>query len=201
MAIGAAAAAGDQALVGIPLEFEQAVGVLSMNEVAGTVEAVAGAFVFTAAFPGGIVAGLACGDAGGESIAGRVVEETLDAPLRVGVGQDAAHRVVKVGVDAKAAVFPAREVADGVVVVIGGKQGLLAHVGVLAGEWRKRLITGHRPDQARLGGFVPIQVEPLMVPRVGCTVLIDGGLRLECAALPKVEWLAALAAQLAGRGR
>lgn len=68
-------------------------------------------------------------------------------------------------------------------------------------QWRTRLITGHHPDQARLGGFVPIQVEPLMVPRVGCTVLIDGGLRLECSDLPKVEWLAALAAQLAGRGR
>ncbi len=39
-------------------------------------------------------------------------------------------------------------------------------------QWRTRLITGHHPDQARLGGFVPIQVEPLMVPRVGCTVSV-----------------------------
>ena len=68
-------------------------------------------------------------------------------------------------------------------------------------QWRKRLITGHRPEQARPGGFVPIQVEPAVVPRVGCTVVIDSGVRLECAALPNVEWLAALATQLSGRGR
>jgi hypothetical protein len=32
-------------------------------------------------------------------------------------------------------------------------------------------------------------------------VVIDSGVRLECAALPNVEWLAALATQLSGRGR
>ncbi len=44
LAVGAAAVAGDQALVGVPFEFEEAVGALPVGEVAGAVEAVAGAF-------------------------------------------------------------------------------------------------------------------------------------------------------------
>ena len=62
LAVGAPAVAGDQALVGVPFEFEEAVGALSVGEVAGAVEAVAGALVFAAALP----ACVAAGDAGDE---------------------------------------------------------------------------------------------------------------------------------------
>lgn len=40
-----------------------------------------------------------------------------------------------------------------------------------------------------------------MTPRAGCTVVIDAQLRLECAMLPGVDWLAALSVALAERGR
>lgn len=38
-----------------------------------------------------------------------------------------------------------------------------------------------------------------MSARAGCTVVIDAQLRLECATLPGVDWLAALSAALAER--
>jgi len=74
-------------------------------------------------------------------------------------------------------------------------------------QWRKRLVAGgrrnraERGDHAQRGGFVPIQIEPSMTPRAGCTVVIDAQLRLECATLPGVDWLAALSAALSERGR
>ena len=40
-----------------------------------------------------------------------------------------------------------------------------------------------------------------MTARAGCTVVIDAQLRLECATLPGIDWLAALSAALAKRGR
>ena len=92
LAIGAAAVAGDQALVGVPVELQQAIAILAAGQVAGAVEAVAGTFVFAAALPVGVATALTTGDAGGEPIAGRVVEEALDAALEIGVGQDPAHR-------------------------------------------------------------------------------------------------------------
>jgi N-acetylmuramoyl-L-alanine amidase len=42
-------------------------------------------------------------------------------------------------------------------------------------QWRKRLVAGGRRSRAKLGGFVPIQIEPSMAVRVGCTVVIDAG--------------------------
>ena len=68
-------------------------------------------------------------------------------------------------------------------------------------QWRKRLVAGGRRSRAKLGGFVPIQIEPSMTARTGCTVMIGAQLRLECATLPGVDWLAALSAALAERGR
>ncbi len=69
-------------------------------------------------------------------------------------------------------------------------------------QWRKRLVASGRPRRAKLGGFVPIRIEePAMTARAGCTVVIDGQLRLECPTLPTVDWLAALSAALAERGR
>jgi hypothetical protein len=68
-------------------------------------------------------------------------------------------------------------------------------------QWRKRLVAGGRSSRAKLGGFVPIQIEPSVTARAGCTVVIDAQLRLECATLPGVDWLAALSAALAERGR
>ena len=68
-------------------------------------------------------------------------------------------------------------------------------------QWRKRLVAGGRRSRAKLGGFVPIQIEPSMAARTGCTVMIGAQLRLECATLPGVDWLAALSAVLAERGR
>lgn len=68
-------------------------------------------------------------------------------------------------------------------------------------QWRKRLVAGGRRSCAKLGGFVPIQIEPSMAAHAGCTVVIDTGLRLECATLPAVDWLAALSAALRERGR
>jgi transposase-like protein len=66
-------------------------------------------------------------------------------------------------------------------------------------RWRKRLAAEGRPGRAEPGGFVPIQLEPAVTARAGCTVVIDARLRLECATLPAVDWLAALSATLAGR--
>lgn len=68
-------------------------------------------------------------------------------------------------------------------------------------QWRKRLVAGGRFSRAKLGGFVPVQIEPSMTFRAGCTLVIDAQLRLECAMLPDVDWLAALSAALAERGR
>ncbi|MBD5802146.1 hypothetical protein AZOA_15720 [Azoarcus sp. Aa7] len=68
-------------------------------------------------------------------------------------------------------------------------------------QWRKRLVAGGRRSRGKLGGFVPIQIEPSMATRAGCTVVIDAGLRLECATLPAVDWLAALSVALRERGR
>ena len=39
-------------------------------------------------------------------------------------------------------------------------------------QWRKRLVAGGRRSRAKLGGFVPIQIEPSMPARTGCTVMI-----------------------------
>ncbi|CAH1748639.1 Cobyrinic acid ac-diamide synthase [Thauera humireducens] len=68
-------------------------------------------------------------------------------------------------------------------------------------QWRKRLVTGSRRGRAKPGGFVPIQIEPSMAAGANCVVVIDAGLRLECATLPGVDWLAALSAALRERGR
>ena len=68
-------------------------------------------------------------------------------------------------------------------------------------QWRKRLVAGGRPSRAKLGGFVPIQIEPSVSARAGCTVVIDAQLRLECATLPGVDWLAALSACACPRRR
>lgn len=68
-------------------------------------------------------------------------------------------------------------------------------------QWRKRLVAGGRPESARLGGFVPIQIEPSVTAHSVCTVVIDAQLRLECATLPGADWVAALSAALAERGR
>ncbi|MEN9478279.1 MAG: hypothetical protein RLZZ300_2420 [Pseudomonadota bacterium] len=70
-------------------------------------------------------------------------------------------------------------------------------------QWRKRLVAGDRRSRAKLGvgGFVPIQIKPSMTARTGCTVVIGADLRLECTALPAVDWLAELSAALTGRGR
>lgn len=68
-------------------------------------------------------------------------------------------------------------------------------------QWRKRLVAGGRRSHAKRGGFVPIQIEPSLAACVGFTVVIDAKLRLECATLPGVDWLAALSAALAERRR
>ena len=68
-------------------------------------------------------------------------------------------------------------------------------------QWRKRLVAGGRRSRAKLGGFVPIQIEPSLAARGGCTLVIEAKLRLECTALPAVDWLVALSAALSGRGR
>ena len=68
-------------------------------------------------------------------------------------------------------------------------------------QWRKRLVAAGRRGRAQRGGFVEIQIEPSMSARTGCTVVIDTQLRLECATLPGVDWLVALSAALAERGR
>lgn len=68
-------------------------------------------------------------------------------------------------------------------------------------QWRKRLMAGGRRSRAQPGGFVPVQIEPSMAARCGCAVVIHSGLRLECATLPSVDWLAALSAALRERGR
>lgn len=69
-------------------------------------------------------------------------------------------------------------------------------------QWRKRLVADGHPRRAKVvGGFVPVQIEPATMSHAGCTVVIDTGLRLECAALPRVDWLAALSAALRERVR
>ena len=69
-------------------------------------------------------------------------------------------------------------------------------------QWRKRLAAGRRPSPARtVGGFVPVRVVSRPTEAIGCTVVIEPGLRLECAALPGVDWLAALSAALRERVR
>jgi transposase-like protein len=68
-------------------------------------------------------------------------------------------------------------------------------------QWRKRLVAGGRPSRARGDSFVPVQITRSAPSAPGCTVVIDAGLRLECAALPGVDWLAALSAALRERAR
>ena len=68
-------------------------------------------------------------------------------------------------------------------------------------QWRKRLVADARPRRTQRGGFAAIQIEPSIASRTECTVVIDSELRLECAALPSVDWLAALSAALSERGR
>ena len=68
-------------------------------------------------------------------------------------------------------------------------------------QWRKRLVADARPHRTQRGGFAAIQIEPSMTARTGCTVMIGAQLRLECATLPGVDWLAALSAALSERGR
>lgn len=67
-------------------------------------------------------------------------------------------------------------------------------------QWRKRLVASARRDRPG-GGFVPVQVARPVPAVAGCTVVIDVELRLECVALPSVDWLAALSAALRERGR
>ncbi|MFA5633339.1 MAG: hypothetical protein WC997_17700 [Porticoccaceae bacterium] len=68
-------------------------------------------------------------------------------------------------------------------------------------QWRQRLASGERPRRTQPGGFMPVRIESSTGARAGCTVVIDSGLRLDCAALPDADWLAALAAALAERRR
>lgn len=68
-------------------------------------------------------------------------------------------------------------------------------------QWRKRLVAGGRRSRGQPGGFVPVRIEPSMAARADYTVVIDAGLRLECATLPAVDWLAALSAALHERRR
>ncbi len=69
-------------------------------------------------------------------------------------------------------------------------------------QWRKRLAAGSRPSPARaVGGFVPVRVASRPTEAIGCTVVLEPGLRLECAALPGVDWLAALSVALRARAR
>lgn len=67
-------------------------------------------------------------------------------------------------------------------------------------QWRKRLVAGVRRDRTG-GGFVSVQIARSAPAVAGCTVVIDAELRLECPALPSVDWLAALSAALRERGR
>ena len=68
-------------------------------------------------------------------------------------------------------------------------------------QWRKQLVAGARRAGAR-GGFVPVQIARVAPAAVaGCTVVIGTDLRLECTALPAVDWLAALSSALSERGR
>ena len=73
-------------------------------------------------------------------------------------------------------------------------------VAVAAGALPVAQAPGGRSSRAKPGGFVPIKIETSMTPRAGCTVVIAAQLRLECATLPGVDWLAALSAALAERG-
>lgn len=69
-------------------------------------------------------------------------------------------------------------------------------------QWRKRFAAGGRPSPAHaVGGFVPVRVASRPTEAIGCTVVIEPGLRLECAALPGVDWLAALSVALRERAR
>lgn len=68
-------------------------------------------------------------------------------------------------------------------------------------QWRRHLMAGGRRSRAQASGFVPVRIEPSMAARAGCAVVIDAGLRLECATLPSVDWLAALSAALRERER
>lgn len=69
-------------------------------------------------------------------------------------------------------------------------------------EWRRRLVANTRPRRTSSpGGFVAVQIAASAPTRVGCTVVIDAQLRLECVALPSVDWLAALSAVLRERAR
>ena len=54
-------------------------------------------------------------------------------------------------------------------------------------------------DALRAAGLPCVLVNDASSPE--CTVVIDSELRLECAALPSVDWLAALSAALSERGR
>ena len=79
--------------------------------------------------------------------------------------------------------------------------GLLGHGGRPQQGQGRRACAKLHPSRAKPGGFVAMQLEPSMTARAGCTVVIDAQLRLECATLPGVDWLAALSAALAERGR
>ena len=69
-------------------------------------------------------------------------------------------------------------------------------------QWRKRFVAGGRPSRTKaVGGFVPVRLASQPSEPGGCTVVIDQVLRLECAALPSADWVAALSAALRARGR
>ena len=69
-------------------------------------------------------------------------------------------------------------------------------------QWRKRFAAGGRASRAQaVGGFVSVRPTSQPSEPGGCTMVIDQLLRLECAALPSVGWLAALSAALRERGR
>lgn len=69
-------------------------------------------------------------------------------------------------------------------------------------QWRNRLVAcgGSRRPKAG-GGFVAMQLKPPAPTSSGCTVVIGAQFLLECATLPNVDWLAALAAALRARER
>lgn len=64
--------------------------------------------------------------------------------------------------------------------------------------WRKRLKAGTTKEGQRSSAaasgrrFVAVQIADNSDPRVPCSLSVAGGVRLELAALPAPEWLAAL---------
>jgi len=63
-------------------------------------------------------------------------------------------------------------------------------------QWRKRLVAGARASRAKLGGFVPIQIESSMAVRAGCTVVIDTQAGARASALIYSLWVKIVVASI-----